>query len=973
MGDRQRQFGPWGRVVGRDAELAALEAARGAAARGDGAAAAVIGEPGIGKTHLLRALAQRAADEGLAVIWGRGSEFEREIPFGITTDAFDEPLSKLTQSQRARLGAERIAELGAVLPSLDAGPARLETTLEVERYRFHQAVRRALELIAEDQCLLVILDDLHWADPASVELVAHLVRRPIRSCALVIAFRPGQAAEPLPAAIEGLARDGTIDVLQLPVLTLADARVLLADVLDASEVAVVHAESGGNPFYLEHIARGIRDQGAQRRTPRPVSAAVAHELARLSAPAAALLKAASVLGEPFELPIPATVAALDQVTSLRALDELVAADLVHETGDASRFVFRHPIVRRAVYDSTRPGWRLGAHRRAAEALARIGAPIGVQAHHVERCSSQGDEQAIELLTGAAAAAAPRAPAAAARWLAAALALLPDGRDKGRELALRMQLATAQAMCGRLHESRDVLVEALARMPPGDRTFRTPLISMIAHAEQGLGRAEAARSLLTEALGASDAGGAEAVRLRLALAESHLMMGEWERAMDEAAAAHTIAVKLGEPALVLSALAHRAWVDSYGSGSPASQVKLDDAATGIDRFRDEEMDPELIVVLAEIVHAEIALDRFERAAAHAERGVRLCRATGNGYQFLRFTTGSAIAAMCLGRLADAAAAAEVAYEGSLALANDQAVANAHAARCWIALLRGDLRHALDEGTAGTAVAARMPRAMFAWMAYACHGEARIEAGEAARGRDVLLHTGPHLEAIPTSSRPYWQRALVAAEIALARDAGDGSLDRASEIAAAAERLAAQSGLPSREGHALAARAMVLAAQGRTREAADRSLEAAARFASVGMRLHEGRERLAAGQALAHAGRHDVAERELLAAHDALRACGAERYADHAAKELRALGIRVGRRRERQGSPGARVPLSEREQAVAELVAKGYTNRKIAAELYISEKTVEKHLAKTFEKLEVSSRAEVAATIERQRAARWPQSP
>ena len=134
------------------------------------------------------------------------------------------------------------------------------------------------------------------------------------------------------------------------------------------------------------------------------------------------------------------------------------------TGNGRGFAFRHPLVRRAVYDGAPPAWRLGAHERIAAALAERGAGPGVRAHHVERFARTGDEAAIELLTEAAAAAAETAPATSARWYAAARALVPD-RDTERRLALRAAEGLALGAAGRLQEGRDVLVEVLDALPP----------------------------------------------------------------------------------------------------------------------------------------------------------------------------------------------------------------------------------------------------------------------------------------------------------------------------------------------------------------------------------------------------------------------------------------------------------------------------------------------------------------------------
>ena len=134
------------------------------------------------------------------------------------------------------------------------------------------------------------------------------------------------------------------------------------------------------------------------------------------------------------------------------------------TDTPRRFRFRHPIVRQAIYASAGAGWRLGAHARVEAVLARQGAAAALRAHHLEQCAEPGDRHATDVLAKAAAEAAPRAPAAAAHWWAAALRLLPADSDDER-LELLVPRATALGAAGELAESRDALLRG-ARADPG---------------------------------------------------------------------------------------------------------------------------------------------------------------------------------------------------------------------------------------------------------------------------------------------------------------------------------------------------------------------------------------------------------------------------------------------------------------------------------------------------------------------------
>ena len=162
----------------------------------------------------------------------------------------------------------------------------------------------------------------------------------------------------------------------------------------------------------------------------------------LSGAARTLAQGAAVAAEPFAPELAAAAAELGD--PLVALDELLAADLVRVTDTPRRFRFRHPIVRQAIYASAGAGWRLGAHARVEAVLARQGAAAAQRAHHLEQCAEPGDRAAAGVLAKAATEAAPRAPAAAAHWWAAALRLLPAGtpNDDGSRCSSRARRRSA---------------------------------------------------------------------------------------------------------------------------------------------------------------------------------------------------------------------------------------------------------------------------------------------------------------------------------------------------------------------------------------------------------------------------------------------------------------------------------------------------------------------------------------------------
>ena len=198
------------RLVGRAAELEVLDQTLAELERRRSRALELVGEPGIGKTRMLAELAERADGRGQLVLSGGASELERELPFSIFVDALDDYLYALEPRRLGQLVDDARDELGQVFPSLAdrAGAA----PPEADRYRMYRAVRQLLEALADAKPLVLLLDDLHWADAGSIELLGSLLRRPPAARVLIaLAVRPRQLPERLSGALDRAARAGTLD------------------------------------------------------------------------------------------------------------------------------------------------------------------------------------------------------------------------------------------------------------------------------------------------------------------------------------------------------------------------------------------------------------------------------------------------------------------------------------------------------------------------------------------------------------------------------------------------------------------------------------------------------------------------------------------------------------------------------------------------------------------------------------------
>ncbi len=970
------------RIVGRQAELGTLDRSLAALDRGSAAMLFLVGEPGIGKTRLLAELQAQAHARRHLVLGGRAAEFERDLPFGLFVAALDDYLASLGDDELATLGpspgpgpgsggagtggARRApaAELGGVFPALAHLAEGTAAGLQEERYRAHRAVRGLLEGLSARRPVVLVLDDVHWADPASTELLCHLVaHRPAGPVLLALAMRPVGTSPRLATALEQAARDGTADRVQLGPLSAADARELIGAPADPR----LYQESGGNPFYLQQLARtgglgfttgayNLVDLGV----PPAVRAALEGELEALSAPARTLLAGAAVSGESFDPELAAAAAGVSEAEALDLLDELVRRDLVRPTAVPRHFRFRHPIVRHGVYESAGPGWRLNAHARVADVLVRQGASAQVRAHHVERSARPGDVEALALLEEAGRAAAPRAPATAARWYQAALRLLPDDQLE-RRLGLLVATATTLASAGLLADSRKALLDTLELIPPGMASVRVRLVASCAAIEHLLGHHRQAHARLTSALrDLADQGSPEAATLKLGLAVDAIYTFDFPAMRSWAWTAASDASAIEATPLEAAALALLGFAEYIQGTTAVAATHLDRAAALVDGLGDAALATQVDAAYY-LCWAENFMDRFDAALRHSERGIAVSQASGQGQFLVPLMLGRAYALVARGRCGEACELAEAAEDAARLSGNPQSLSWALWVRTLAATASGDLALALRSGEECLAVGRTVDHNVISATGGWVFGAALLEAGEPARCRTEVLASGggPDLPLVGSGVRCTCYELLTRAELALGRRAEAAAwADRAR---AAADELT----LDLARACARRAQAFVLLEAGEPGPAAEAALAAAADAERASAPIEAARARTLAGRALALAGDREGAVAELDRAEKELEACGAPSYRAEAVRQLERLGRRP-RPDPPKDTPGsALASLTAREAEVADLVAAGNTNREIAAILYLSEKTVESHLSHIFTKLGVSSRARLTTLLGRER--------
>ena len=946
-----------GRIVGREAELARLDAGLDALDAGTGGCVVIEGEPGIGKTRLLEELRARADGRGHVALSGAAAEFERDVPFSVWTDALDAYVA----AQELELDDASRAELAAILPSLAPQRGGASSVAE-ERYRAHRTLRRLLASLGETQPLVVLLDDLHWSDGASLELISALLQRPPDAPVLLaLAYRPGQAPERLRAA----AASPAVQAIVLGELSEAQATEMLAG-LDATAARSLYRHAGGNPFYLEQLARvgpsGGPDGGAPAvDIPSAVAASLGEELASLDPAERAMLEGAAVAGDPFEPDVAAAVAELPD-EGLDALDALLARDLVRPTAVPRRFAFRHPLVRNAVYDGARAGWRIGAHARAAAALEARGAGAAERAHHVEQAARPGDERAIALLMEAGTGTAPRAPSAAARWFAGALRLLPTG-DRERQASVRLALASALRSAGEYEPCRDAVLEAMALLPAEDSEQRVELTAVCAAVEHWMGRHEEAHERLIRAWDAlPDRTTAAAAALQLELAIDGLYTLDFAQTLQRAAGALEAARAVGSRTLVAASASALCLGEAAAGRIGAAREHHREAIALVDALADHEIAPHL-ETFTYLAWAENYLEKYESAIAHSDRGVAIGRAAGAGQLLVPTMLVKGYPYELQGKLAEAIELCESAVDAMRLAANPHYLFWALFELGWARYYAGDLAGAIAAGEESARVGHRMSGGTMpsagggpGWM-LAC---ARFENGETQRAWDEMQALGsdelPHK--IPVEKCFDWEiLALVALKLGLRA--------RAVDYVERGEANAADLGLHVPHAVASRARAALMLADGDAAGAAALARESYESASAVGANLQAAFSLGLCGQALVVCGSRPEAIEALRSAEVVLDACGSVRARDELRRELRRLGARAEKRGPAALGDSGIAALSKREREIAELVYDRRTNPQIAAELFLSIKTVETHLRNIFMKLGASSRVEVARAIERER--------
>jgi len=927
-----------GALIGRDGELSVLVRLMTEVAGGRGGAVLVEGEPGIGKSSLVRAALAAEPNLNCEVFWGAGDELGETLPLLPLLDGLR--VREPSKNPRRKTILQLLRGEVAADPGADTSTALAE---------------QLLALITE-QCAVrptvLVVDDLQWADQASIALWRRLAKLTQQAPLLLIGtMRPVPQREDLLALRRAIGDDGRLQLAGLTEAAVADLVEALAGGKPDRKLLRLADGAAGNPLYITELvgalARSSRvtitGTGAAELTgdtaPGSLSAAIADRLGFVSGSVREVLRAAALLGVDFAVPDLAIVAGRSVVDLVPALDEARTAGVLAESGNGMGF--RHPLIRAALYEEIPVPVRAAWHRDAGRALAKAGAPADRVARQLLRATSGPggtaepmDEWILSWLARTADSLVSQAPQVAAELLRQAVA---SSTDSAQHDLLVVRLADALYRVGDAAEAEQVANQALAHAMDPDLVV--DLHWTLAQCRMRVGQFEESLATLEQALASPGISARQRARLLVLAARTHNNLGEVEKAGQVAATALEVAEEAGDNWAIGWAL-HVLTMVGAMQGQLTDALPLFDRALTATRADPVLTDLRLLLQINKAVALGL-LDRYQEAVTAARQALRLADQAGTVIRRVQAHSALGLLLFNSGRWSDAMTEVEALPEDlkePIAACLDPGIAAV------ICFHRGDITEARGHLAAAAPHAERIGNRVIGPLALARSLDHEHAGKPSAALAELTAGFTDNPEALLDEIED-----LLPDGVRLATQTGD--LAAAKALAGHAAALAAGSEIPHRQANALYCRGLL------DHDAA-RLLTAADRYTEAGRPLLSAKALEAAAGEFLDTGDRDQARGAFTRAGDIYTSIGAATAAARLQARFRAHGIRRGPHAKHRRARSGWDSLTPTETKVAALVGEGLSNPEIAAKLLLSRRTVATHVSHILRKLGVNSRIDIA---------------
>ena len=991
--------------IGRREELAALTALAIRAQAREPAFALIGGEAGVGKSRLVNELAARAANgtdgangadaaggAGFRILTGQCVELGAEgLPLAPLVDA----LRTLTRSLRPQTLAEVLGPAGTglarLLPELAPGSTPAGLPEDPQKAQLLEMVLGLLHRLSEVQPVLLLIEDLHWADQSTLDLIAFLARSLRGARVLLVAtYRSDELhrRHPLRPLLTAWERVRSIDRYELRRFDRDEVTAQLAAILGGAPapgvIDVIFDRSGGNAYLVEELAGAVRADGDLADLPPSLKDMLLSRVDALSPSAQRLLRVASVAGRTVPDRVLAEVAGLGEAELFAGLRETVDNHLLLVDPSGQGYAFRHALTRDAVYEDMLPGERVRLHAAYGSALAADpqladdkAALSAALAYHwyaaldLPRALTAAIDAAQHAMTA-------YAPAEALRFLERAQEIWPRVADAPQrtgidQVELSRLAAEAAYRSGALGRSQSLLADALAGLPGGSDPVRRALLLeryALAQRDSGL-QAEAVQSL-QEALALLPAGQssrAHAVVLA-ALAAALLRAGEMADAAEMATRAMAAAQAAGARDMEADAAMTLGSARSYLGPAEAGLGPL---RSGVRLALDLDIPVTAMRGYINLSDIQELLGRHTEAAQTASEGLELAERAGMARTLGSYLVGNqAEPLLHLGRWAEAD---QLTAQALSALPEGVFGATLHQLRAELAAMRGRYDEAAGELRDARRVMGATTDVQFTLPMQYADALIALGRGDLAAAREAV--TAGLADAVPPEAARFaWP--LLWLGMRVEADEATGFRDRREEVPAeVASRCITLSGAAAHLAvPAMPARgyqALLAAEQQRAAGTDDATAWTAAveQWQQAGEPYPLAYALLRLAEAHGRAGSPEHAAQAVQRAHALAERIGAAPVAAEAAAFARRTRLSLdpaATAGEGPDAPGpadelARFGLTEREHEVLLLLAAGRSNPEIAQALFISPKTASVHVSNILAKLGVSGRVEAAAVAHR----------